>query len=141
MNIQSSSNVKPQSITSKSDKSDSFAKDYNASENSATLSGSTTTKGALSGASREFHNFINDIEDLIQATTSLTGEDLARAKAKLNARIETAKKTVDEMSGEVVDRVQHAAKATDGYVHEQPWQAVGIGVMVGLLIGFVSRRN
>jgi hypothetical protein len=33
-----------------------------------------------SRASREFHNFVADMEDLITKTTSLTGEDLQKAR-------------------------------------------------------------
>jgi ElaB/YqjD/DUF883 family membrane-anchored ribosome-binding protein len=106
---------------------------------SAALASSVTavTNGALSRVSGEFNSFLADIEELIKATTSLTGEDLTRAKAKLNARILKAKESVDEMSGVIADRARSTAKITDGYVHEQPWQAIGIGAALGLLIGFV----
>jgi ElaB/YqjD/DUF883 family membrane-anchored ribosome-binding protein len=99
------------------------------------------TNRALSGVSREFHNFLTDIEELVKTTTALTGEDLARAKAELNARIATAKESVEEMGGAIADRARDTAKVTDNYVHEQPWQAVGIGAALGLLIGLMLGRR
>ena len=34
-----------------------------------------------------------------------------------------------------------AARATDDYVHENPWAAVGIGAALGLVVGMlISRR-
>ena len=38
------------------------------------------------GVSREFSNFIADIEDLLKETATLTGDDLNRAKAAISAR-------------------------------------------------------
>lgn len=99
------------------------------------------TTAEPSGVSREVHSFLADVEDLITATTSLTGEDLARAKAKLSARVTAAKESVARVGGEIADRTRHAVKATDGYVHEQPWRAVGIGAALGLLVGFVLARR
>lgn len=97
--------------------------------------------GAVAGVSRELHSFVADIEDLVKATTSLTGEDLARAKAKLGERIAAAKQSVEEIGGVIVDRARHTVKVTDGYVHKQPWQAIGIGAALGLLVGFVLARR
>ena len=41
----------------------------------------------------------------------------------------------------VVDKTRAAARATDEYVKENPWQAVGVAAGIGFLIGvIVSRR-
>jgi ElaB/YqjD/DUF883 family membrane-anchored ribosome-binding protein len=105
------------------------------------LGAAATTDAALSGGSGEFHNFLSDVEDLVKSTTSLTGEDLARAKAKLAARVAAARDSVEKMGGAIADRARNTVKATDGYVHEQPWQAIGIGAVAGLLIGFLLARR
>ena len=97
--------------------------------------------GALAGASREFHNLLTDIEDLIKSATSLTGEDLARARAKLTAKVHAAKESVELLGGAVATRARDTAKATDTYVHEQPWQAIGIGAAIGLLVGILLARR
>lgn len=92
-------------------------------------------------ASSEFHNFISDVEDLVKETTTLTGEDLNRAKAKLSARLAEAKESVVEMGGEIAKRAKKGAVATDDFVHEQPWKAIGAGAAIGLLIGFALARR
>jgi ElaB/YqjD/DUF883 family membrane-anchored ribosome-binding protein len=94
-----------------------------------------------SGVTREFQNFVADMEDLIESSTSLTGEDFARAKAKLYARVAAARAFVEEMPGAISDQGRNAAKAADGYVREQPWQAIGITAAVGVLIGFLLGRR
>ena len=92
-------------------------------------------------ASGEFHNFISDIEDLIRSMTPLTGEDLARAKARLVERVSAAKESIAEVSDEVANRARKTARDTNDYVHEHPWQAVGIGAALGLLIGILAARR
>jgi ElaB/YqjD/DUF883 family membrane-anchored ribosome-binding protein len=102
--------------------------------------GSAITAGSV--VSREFHRFIADVEDLIKSTTSLTGDDLARARAKLGERVAAAKASASEMGAQVTERVRQTAGATDAYVHEQPWTAIGIGAALGMLVGWlVAHRN
>jgi len=108
--------------------------------------GSAPTKDAAADAApsritKEFKNFVADMEDLIKASTSLTGEDLARAKANVYARVATARAFLEEIPGEISDRARNTVKVADGYVREQPWQAMGVTAAVGLLIGFLLARR
>ena len=108
--------------------------------------GSAPTKNAAADAApsriaQEFKNFVADMEDLIKASTSLTGDDLARAKANVYARVATARVFLEEIPGEISDRARDTVKVADGYVREQPWQAMGITAAVGLLIGFLLGRR
>lgn len=94
-----------------------------------------------SAISNEFHSFLNDIEDLFKATTSLTGDDLARAKAKLSERIDAAKETAEELSENIVQRARKTADITNHYVHEQPWTVIGAGAAAGFLLGYLLARR
>jgi len=100
-----------------------------------------TNDHAPSGLAREFQDFIADVEDLAKATSSLTGEELARARAKLGKRVAAAKESVEAIGGAISDRAQNAARTTDSYVREHPWQAVGIGAALGLLLGVTLARR
>ena len=97
--------------------------------------------GSSSALSREFQNFVSDIEDLIKSSTSLSGEELKKAKDKIQERIGTAKAALDSATQGVMQRGRAAAVATNEYVTEEPWKAVGIGAALGFLLGLlVSRR-
>ena len=96
---------------------------------------------ALSGVSREFHSFLTDIEDLIETTTSMTSEDLTRIRGEINTRVKAARESIKEAGGEVTDRARDAAKEANKYVHEQPWQAIGAGALIGLFLGLLARRG
>jgi ElaB/YqjD/DUF883 family membrane-anchored ribosome-binding protein len=71
----------------------------------------------------DFKMVVADAEALVKATANTGGEKLAEVRAKAQESLNIAA----------------AAKATDVYVHENPWRSVGfaasIGVVVGLLIG------
>lgn len=96
---------------------------------------------ARTGASREFHSFVADVEDLITSTTPLTVESLARAKENLRQHVTAAKASIETMRGDVTDQARHTAAATNHYVHENPWKSAGIGAAVGLLLGFLLARR
>jgi ElaB/YqjD/DUF883 family membrane-anchored ribosome-binding protein len=94
-----------------------------------------SAKDLANGISNEFKSFLSDVEDLVKQTTTLTGDDLARAKAKL------AKESVGEATVALSDRARHAAQVTNDYVHEQPWKSITMGAAFGLLLGVVLCRR
>jgi ElaB/YqjD/DUF883 family membrane-anchored ribosome-binding protein len=101
----------------------------------------TAADAAPSGVAHELHAFLSDVEDLITSATSLSGEDLARAKAKLAERIASAKSAVGKAGSMVSERARSGAKSTDTFVRDQPWQAVGITAAAALLVGFLLGRR
>jgi ElaB/YqjD/DUF883 family membrane-anchored ribosome-binding protein len=94
-----------------------------------------------SAISSEFKNFLADIEQLITEATSMTGDDLAQAKVKLNDRIDSIKHSFDDIGDSIGNKARRSAVITNNYVHEQPWIAIGAGAAVGLLVGFLASRR
>lgn len=109
--------------------------------NGTPTDGGDVGDGAQSGIAREYHAFLSDVQDLLSSATSMTAEDFARAKAKLSARISAARASVGRAGSAVAEGARSSAKATDHYVREQPWQAVGISAVAGVLIGFLLGRR
>ena len=97
--------------------------------NSKTAAASADTE--KSTLVHEFQSFVADIEDLIKATTQLTGEDLNKAKAKLQQRIASAKGSAEEIGENIVNRARKTAESTNVYVHEKPWTAIGASIGPG----------
>jgi ElaB/YqjD/DUF883 family membrane-anchored ribosome-binding protein len=84
---------------------------------------------------------IGDAEELLNATASQAGEKITAARARIQANLKVAKKRLDEAGGVAADRAKVAAKVTDEFVRDHPWQAVGVGAAVGLILGMlISRR-
>lgn len=93
------------------------------------------------GASREVHDFLADIEDLIRETTSLTGEDLAQAQAKLRARVVAAKESLEAVGNSIAQQARQTATVTNDYVHQQPWKVLAACTSVAFLLGLIVARR
>ncbi len=84
---------------------------------------------------------VADAEELLRATASLAGEKVAVARERIQASLATAKVKLADAERAVIEQTKKAAKATDEYVHENPWKAVGIAAVAGLILGvLISRR-
>lgn len=84
---------------------------------------------------------ISDAEDLLRATASQAGEKVAAAREKIQDSLHRAKLKLAEVEDVIVDRGKQAARATDEYVHDHPWRAVGIAAGIGFVIGLLIGRR
>ena len=100
-----------------------------------------TRTGTREQLMSDLKSVLQDAEQWLRNGSQLTGEELAAAKARIQARLANVKDDVIAFEQAVVERTKEAARATDEYVHENPWKAVGIGAAVGLLLGVVIARR
>src|SRR4030066_1776383 len=107
---------------------------------------STKSAGAESEVSKEklmqdLRVVVADAEELLRATAGQAGEKVAAARERIQENLAAAKARLVVAGEAVVAKTKQAAKATDEYVHENPWRAVGIGAGVGLIIGMLISRG
>ncbi|MBB5018299.1 ElaB/YqjD/DUF883 family membrane-anchored ribosome-binding protein [Chitinivorax tropicus] len=89
----------------------------------------------------DLRDVLTDTEAMLKEVQSDTSEQAAAVREKVMANLRSAKTKLLEAERLVAEKTKAAAKATDEYVHEHPWQAVGIAAGVGFLLGLlVSRR-
>lgn len=82
-----------------------------------------------------------DAEELLKATASQTGERIAAARVKAEESLQSAKIRLGEVQGIAIEQAKVVAKKADNYVAANPWQAVGIATVAGIVIGaLISRR-
>src|SRR2546430_12233220 len=53
----------------------------------------------------------------------------------------SAKDRLGELQEVAVKKTRAAARATDDYVHEHPWRAIGVAAGVGVVIGLRSEEH
>jgi ElaB/YqjD/DUF883 family membrane-anchored ribosome-binding protein len=82
-----------------------------------------------------------DVEELLKATASQTGERITAARAKAEESLKVAKARLADVQAAVATQTKAAAKATDDYVRANPWQAVGISAAVGFMFGMLITRR
>ena len=84
---------------------------------------------------------VDDAEELLRATAGQMGEKAVVARERIQESLRVAKDKLARVEEIVIDKSKAAARATDDYVHDHPWGAVGIATAVGLVIGMlISRR-
>jgi len=78
---------------------------------------------------------VADAEELLKAIANQTGEQIASVSMKAGESLRAAKSRLAEAQESAIDRIKVVAQTPDNYVHEYPWQSVGIAATVGILIG------
>jgi ElaB/YqjD/DUF883 family membrane-anchored ribosome-binding protein len=89
----------------------------------------------------QFSSVLSEAESLLSKATHETGEKARDLRSQAEARLLSAKLKLQELQGEAVDRAKDAARATDAYVHDNPWQAIGIAAAVGFVAGLLMNRR
>lgn len=89
----------------------------------------------------DFNVVVADAEALLKATANQGGEKLAEVRAKAEESLKVLKGRLAHAQETVIIKTREAAKATDVYVHENPWQAVGVAAGIGVLIGYLMGRR
>jgi len=90
---------------------------------------------------RDFKILVADAESLLKATAGQSGEAVAAMRAKVGESLAVAKVKLTEVEQLALEKAKAAAAATDEYVHEHPWHAVGVAAGVGLVIGLLIGRR
>ena len=88
----------------------------------------------LQAALKDTESALNDLADEGNAINQSVRDNISTSLNDLKAKLLETEKMVS-------DKAKVAARATDEYVHENPWQSIGIAAGVGFLVGLlVSRR-
>lgn len=106
--------------------------------NKGTHSGFTANKDQFLA---ELQSVVTDAEELLRATANQAGEGAATARARIQKSLQVAKERIVDAEELVVERTREAAKATDRYVHDNPWKAIGISACVGAIVGMLIARR
>lgn len=88
-----------------------------------------------------FSTMISDGEALLKATTNYSAESLAVAREEFRNRLDQAKTKMRDVQSTIVERGDQATKVTRQYVTSHPLQSVAVAGGIGLLLGFLLRRN
>jgi ElaB/YqjD/DUF883 family membrane-anchored ribosome-binding protein len=94
-----------------------------------------------SAASAEIKSLIADVEDLVARIADLKDADVVRVRNKVLLAVDSAKESLVDGADTVRRQAQRVATTADDYVHDSPWQAVGIAALVGAVVGILATRR
>lgn len=80
---------------------------------------------------------IDGAEALVAATADVGEGKIVDLRESLQAELEAARDQLDRLEIDLKER----ATSVDDYVHENPWQAIGVAAAAGVLVGAIAFRR
>jgi ElaB/YqjD/DUF883 family membrane-anchored ribosome-binding protein len=95
----------------------------------------------------DFKVLSKDVQELLKVTASVVSDKASEARVKVQDSLKIAQDKLSEVHEQVHAKGREAFAASDTYVRDNPWNAVGVAAGVGFLLGVVfsaaafSRRS
>ena len=94
---------------------------------------------------QDFNEVVSDTEQLLKSVASAGGEKTQALRTSVEQNLKLAKERLNQFEHAAVERTRAAAKATDEYVHTNPWQSIaiaaGFGAILGIVVGLLLNRR
>lgn len=101
----------------------------------------STDKDADDGLMDQVRASLDDVEKLLREAAD-AGEDKAgELREKALDALRHTRLAMHDAQDAVIAKGRRAARVTDEYVHDNPWQAIGLSAIAGLLLGVVISRR
>jgi ElaB/YqjD/DUF883 family membrane-anchored ribosome-binding protein len=90
---------------------------------------------------KDFSDVLAEAESLLKQASKETGDRATDLRSQVETKLRSAKSRLADMHGDAMDNAKAAARATDDYVRDNPWQAIGVAASIGFLVGLVVSRR
>jgi len=84
---------------------------------------------------------LDDVESLLKQAANATGQQAQELRERATEALGRARLKLSDAQVAVSENARAAARATDDWVHEHPWGAMGIAAGTGFLIGLLVARH
>jgi ElaB protein len=81
------------------------------------------------------------LEEVLRSSGDPADQKYVELKARAENALHAVKSRVSHASDTYYYRAKKAAYRADDYVHEKPWQGIGVGAAVGLVLGLLLTRR
>lgn len=85
----------------------------------------------------EFNSVVAETEQLLKSVATAGGEKADALGTSVEKNLAIAKDRLRNLQHAATEKTRAAVHATDEYVHEHPWQAIGIAAGLSAAIGVV----
>ncbi|MDG6896029.1 DUF883 family protein [Volucribacter amazonae] len=89
----------------------------------------------------EIRDILTNAEELFDDSSKSSAAELKKLKSSLNSRIGKAKEQFSALQEDVVDSAKKVAKQTDTIVQDNPYKAMGVAGVIGLLLGVLISKK
>ncbi|TEA80120.1 DUF883 family protein [Allopusillimonas ginsengisoli] len=84
---------------------------------------------------------LDDAEKLLREAAEATGDKAAELRESALLSLKRTREALYDTQDAVFERGRRAARVTDDYVHDNPWQAIGMAGLAGVLLGALICRR
>lgn len=89
----------------------------------------------------DLRRVVDDAQGILQQKVQDAGAGFIETRDRLERSLQSARGRLGKVERSVMDSSRQALQSTDQYVHHRPWQSIGVGVTVGLLLGVLIGRR
>ena len=101
----------------------------------------TDTAESKERLAADLRQLIADAEALVSETALSSEDKIVALRDRVTENLKAARYKLEDIEDAVKTKTREVARATDDYVHENPWKAIGAAAGVGLIVGLlISRR-
>ena len=90
---------------------------------------------------RDLRNMIEDTEELLRLTAEQMGERVVEVRKRAQGSLAQAREQLARVQAEAVARGGQAKADVDEYVHANPWKAIAVVGLAGLIVGSLINRR
>jgi len=83
----------------------------------------------------DFNAVVHEADQLLTSITDEGGDTAEALRGRVERNLNAAKARLRDLEDAVMDKTRATAHATDEYVHENPWQTVGVAAGIGAACG------
>ena len=84
---------------------------------------------------------LTDARELMRQAGGEAGQSYKDARKRLEGSVEAAALQLTAFKESALETVREAGDSADTYVRQHPWEAIGIGAGLGLLLGILIARR
>lgn len=89
----------------------------------------------------DMKSLVEDARELFREASQNTGDKADELRARGMHLLDGAMERAQEVQALALEKGKVAAQNTDEFVHQKPWQAVGIAAGIGLMVGMLLSRR
>ena len=89
----------------------------------------------------EIKSVMADAQELLKKAKTSSAEGYSAVRVELEDSLASSIVRLQEVQEELKSRVRGAVRASDTYVHDNPWKSMGYVAVAGLVVGLLMTRG
>lgn len=107
----------------------------------ATSKGTTDTDLSREALMAEVKSGLNQVEALLREAADTSGDKANELRETALESLRKASAVLTDAQENVLERGRAAARATDDYVHDNPWRSLAVALAAGLVVGLLVKSS